>query len=438
MIKRKEKRINLSDFNFGSPIKSNEEPEIPKKYLLDSKHPEIQESEGFLCKRCLNNYENERMANNYDIIDEELDEGGFDLNPMMDEETKCYYCKKKRKDVEAVCLVDGLPSCINCQAKKKLESNSDLNFSSFGQILNETVILNGSMDRNRGLKRYKSESEFMSADRRIFQLDNIQTKTTSEFQNYNSEEKEININRSRKKKSMMTGMQNTNLSLNLNSVYENTNSNYDAADKSIVYKSKISFHEYSHKEIDNKIMNLVSPKNTMDMKFKANNMKYFQIEKMCKSLDYIFDNSNKVTINLPIIYQSPKNNSEESDLSKKLDLNGNYLLIFLDEKNEFLFGIVLNFFNGKKIGKVFKKFHIVDEMHLHKNNKLSNVEYFDPILENITIKNNMLLAENHFIFDLLTYKFIVENTKLLKFLSISRNRGVLSSSINFMNIYDMC
>jgi hypothetical protein len=438
MIKGKERRSNISDFNFGSPIKSKEEEILPKKYVLENKDSGFQESDGYLCKGCLLNYENERMANNYGIIDEEIDEGGFDLNPTMEEETKCHFCMKKRKDVEAVCLVEGLPSCINCSSNKKLESNNDLNYSSLGQILNETVILNGSLDKKKGLKRYKSESEFLSADRRNSQLENIQTKTLSEFQNYHSEEKEININHSRKKKSMFTGMHHPTLSLNLNSVYESTNATHDGTDMSFLAKSKISFHEYTHKEIDNKIMNLVSPKSSMDLKFKANNMKYFQIEKMCKSLDYIFDNSNKVTINLPIIYQSPKNTSGDSDLSKKLDSNGNYLLILLDEKNEFLFGIVLNFFNGKKIGKIFKKFHIVDEMHINKNNKSSNIEYFDPILENITIKNNLLSLDNFFNFDLLTYKFSIDNAKLLKFLTISRNRGLLTSGINFMNIYDMC
>ena len=434
MIRRKEGRTLLLDFNFGSPIKSSEETAEDQASRYITKESSIQETEGFLCKSCLGAYEKERQVNNYDIINEELEEGGYDLNPDMEEELKCQYCLKKRRDTDAVCLVDGLPSCINCSSSKKLESTNDLNYSSLGQILNETVLLNGSLnEKKKGIKRMRTNID-MGSERRNAQVDVFQSKSLSEFQNSISEEKEKFGSHSRKKRSMFSGTHHHTLSLNLNSAYENSIEEINGS----AQKTKISFHEYTHKEIDNKIMHLVSPKSNMELKFKTNNINFLQIEKMCKSLDYIFENTSKVSINLPIIYQAPKNSKADLDILKKLEQNGNYLLILLDDKNEFLFGLVLNTFSGKKVGKLFKKFHVVDEIQMHKANKASHIEYLDVILENIIIRNNLLNVEYYFNFDLSTYKFNVENAKLNKFLTISRNRDLLSSGISFMNIYDMC
>jgi hypothetical protein len=434
MIRRKEGRTLLVDFNFGSPIKSSDDLVEAQTSRFITKESSIEETEGFLCKKCLGAYEKERLVNNYDIINEELEEGGYDLNPDMDEELKCQYCLKRRRDTDAVCLVDGLPSCINCSSSKKLESTNDLNYSSLGQILNETVLLNGSItEKKKGMKRFKTEAD-LGSEKRNTQADVFQSKSLSDFQNSISEEKQQSTSHSRKKRSMMSGTHHHTLSLNLNSVYDNSNEETNSS----AQKTKISFHEYSHKEIDNKIMHLVSPKSNMELKFKTNNINFLQIEKMCKSLDYIFENTSKISINLPIICQAPKNTRVDLDILRKLEQNGNYLLILLDDKNEFLFGLVLNTFSGKKVGKLFKKFHVVDEIQMHKANKASHIEYLDAILENVIIKNNLLNVENYFNFDLITFKFNVDNAKLNKFLTISRNRDLLSSGISFMNIYDMC
>ena len=370
-------------------------------------------TQGFLCEGCITQYEKEKLSSYYDddeSPDEELDVLGFDLNPDMDEETTCNFCTKKRKNSPAVCLNNGKPTCLDC-LNGTSNSIEDSNLSSLNQILNDSNLLNNSQnDKKETYKR-------MMTDINTF------TKISDRIKSSMDMRYDLSPTIAKGNKKVRT-----NISLNLNNVYDEENGVKPQLSTSSKRRSTI--FEYSNKEINSKIMNLVSPRNSVDLKFRKN-FNLNQIEKLCKSLEYIFENSSqRVTIHLPLIYEGLKT-SNNSEWAEKLNSNGNFLFTFLNSKNDFLFGFVCNTFSEKKLGKLFKRVQDIGKSKIQ-------IEYADQIFDTITIKKETILVEGQFVYDISNNKISFENTKLLKFLISPQTRQDLTSQIENFKIYDMC
>jgi hypothetical protein len=217
-------------------------------------------------------------------------------------------------------------------------------------------------------------------------------------------------------------------------------------DNETVYKPM--FTDYTQEEIDNKIKNLVSSKTTIDLKLGKNNPIIKQIDKMCKSLEIIFQNSQIVNIHLPIIYQGSKDcTTPNKSLNDNIKENGNYLFIYLDDRKEFLFGFLFTTVYKKLAGKFFKKFinsNPSEKTVIKKENKKSNtqnyntIEFLEMIVENINFSTNFLFLDGVFKFDLSSYKFNIESDKLSKFFYLPQMKSYLSSNIKHLIVYDMC
>jgi hypothetical protein len=217
-------------------------------------------------------------------------------------------------------------------------------------------------------------------------------------------------------------------------------------DNETVYKPM--FTDYTQEEIDNKIKNLVSSKTTIDLKLRKNNPIIKQIDKMCKSLEIIFQNSQIVNIHLPIIYQGSKDcTTPNKSLNDNIKENGNYLFIYLDDRKEFLFGFLFTTVYKKLAGKFFKKFinsNPSEKTVIKKENKKSNtqnyntIEFLEMIVENINFSTNFLFLDGVFKFDLSSYKFNIESDKLSKFFYLPQMKSYLSSNIKHLIVYDMC
>jgi hypothetical protein len=371
--------------------------------------------QGFLCEFCISQYEKEKLSSYYDeddsMAEEEMDMIGFDLNPDMEEEKYCNSCSKKRKNTPAICLNNGQPSCLDC-LNKAFNSNEESVLGSMN-ILNDSGIQNSakSVDKKFTYKRMMSEAHSISKI-----SERIKSVEYSKIDSINNGQKN-KINK-------------PNISMNLNNIYEEEEPKTTQLTPNNNAKKRLSIFEYSNKEINSKIMNLVSPRNSVDIKFRKN-VNLNQIEKICKSLDYIFENPTpKVAIHLPFIYDGSKT-VNECDWTKKLDTNGNYLFSFLDSREEFLFGLVCNTFSDKKLAKLFKKIPDIGKSK-------SSIEYCDHIFDSLTITQNLLLIDGYLSYDIENRKLSLDNNKLLKFFLSSHSRQDMTAQINLMNIYDMC
>jgi hypothetical protein len=185
--------------------------------------------------------------------------------------------------------------------------------------------------------------------------------------------------------------------------------------------------------LDNKFMSLFSPKNSTSLKFSKNKSKgqNNQFERLCSSLEVIFKNVNSLSINLPIIYEADKTDKKllDNKIVNTFD-NGNYLFIFLDEKIELLFGLVMNSSGGKNFTKFFKR------------TKGSNgIEYSDCI-EGLSfdVEKNIFKQDKHFSFNLSSYVFMCSSMKLMSFLCYKKDKAnvMLYDNISYIKIYDMC
>jgi hypothetical protein len=372
-------------------------------------------TQGFLCELCVTQYERQKLSSYYDedeesMSEEEMDLIGFDLNPDMEEEKYCNSCSKKRKNTTAVCLSNGQPSCLEC-LNKAGHSYEESNISSiYG--LNDSGVDNNSKSAQKKFAYKRMMSEAHSISKISDRIKSVE---------FNKIEAQNN--------GLKNKLNKANISMNLNNLYQEEEPKMNQLTPSNA-KKRLSIFEYSNKEINSKIMNLVSPRNSVDLKFRKN-LNLNQIEKICKSLDYIFENSSqKVIIHLPFIYDGSKS-VNEIHWNKKLDSNGNYLFTFLDSREEFLFGLVCNTFSDKKIAKLFKKIQDIGKSK-------SSIEYSDHIFESITITEKLLLIDGYLSYEIENKKLSLDNNKLIKFFMSSQSRQDMTSQINIMNIYDMC
>jgi hypothetical protein len=194
--------------------------------------------------------------------------------------------------------------------------------------------------------------------------------------------------------------------------------------------------EIREKEINTKIMSLLSPKTSVDMKFRRMTSTKNQIEKLCNSLEIIFESTDKIQINLPLIFESDKGDKKfpDSEIVNKFK-SGNFLFLFMDHNIEFLFGIILSGFSGKTYAKVFKKL-------LNDNNRITiqaspPLEYYESTYEKVTFKSNTILLGTNFKFSFSNYQVNTEDNILTKFLKIGKTKSLISD-IHHLNIYDMC
>jgi hypothetical protein len=198
-------------------------------------------------------------------------------------------------------------------------------------------------------------------------------------------------------------------------------------------KKRISIFD-SNREINNKILNLVTPRTNGDLKFgKDSNAR---IDKLCRSLDYIFD-SPKVTINLPKIYDSLKGGINKTEWLDKINENGNYLFTFLDENDEFLFGLICNTLSNKKIGKLFKKLNPEEEHVDDLKSPNSKLKYFESTFEDIKFYDHTIIVESEFTLSFVSLKLKIENPNLSNFFYLIKTRNI-STIVNAVNLYDMC
>lgn len=450
------KSIKLSIGNPGDLMKIINENLDSK---VESVKNQVHITDGFFCRGCFRANEGKNSSSNINednsSFEEDPDLIGYDINPEMDEETKCVYCLRKRKDNPAVCLFEGNPSCFDCASKKHLKSETtkeeiNLNISSINQLLNDSAsaLLNLSQSEVKGnggfLKRTNTIANFKNGKNAIKKRhdsmamqpitpSSIVPSLNTSINNSKFGQKNkfsIDFSSINKKEDthspvkVTSRLQKPSIGLNFNDSQEGDDSKLN----------KPYFTEYTHKEIDNKIMSLVSPRASIDLKYRKSINFNTQIEKLCKSLNVIFEKVNfqKININLPPVINSKKSDFKTgghlSGLIKNLNSTGSYLFIFTDEEKEFLFGFLLYVFTINKVAKFFIKSPEANPP----------ITYHDTIYEGIKIEKHSLTCENNFSFDFQTFKFITESGKLMKFFFNIEEKGYLYTNIVNMDIYDMC
>jgi hypothetical protein len=196
-------------------------------------------------------------------------------------------------------------------------------------------------------------------------------------------------------------------------------------DTNLLEKSECN--ENPIKSLDNKFLKLFSPKANTSLKFIARNKSFTQttFDKLSSSLEILLKNNN-ISINLPVVYEANRNETKILENFSILD-NGNYLFLFLDEKFELLFGLLMNSVGGKNISQFFKKVR----------NK--TIEYSD-VFEGITFEKNVIKKPTNFNFNLSSYTFIINSMKLMTFLCYKKEKMnvILYNNIYAIKIYDMC
>lgn len=434
-MKTKFNNLNLANINLStSPGDANFI--IPKNFNNADK---------FFCVDCFKTYEQEKTfatsgTFNNEVIDEEEErQNELDINPSMEEEKFCISCMKRNIPTQAMCLMNGEPSCSECAVKKRVLSNLPEDVNNINQInsffIDNPVINSASENamKEKALKRMRTLTTLTSTSsekRRVLGINNNlgQSGSVASFHHQSvdmtSASSSKNNQNSDISKTLMRNKTKYNINLNIDSIEE--------VDKESMNNSRLP--EVSYREIDHKIMNLVSPRTTVDLKYRKSTKS--QIERVCKSLEVIFENSQKVHINLPKIFEGSKDDSKmfDKELLQKFT-NGNFLFLFLDTNKEFLFGIVMNVFSHKMNCKIFKKFGYNEENIPEKGKPA--IEYLSDIFDQISITKNYIIIESILKFNLSTYKFLVEDGKVFKFFIYGKNKS-LCNQIAHLNIYDMC
>jgi len=438
-----------------------EEPKINSFHL----------TEDFICYGCYSTLEKEKSNNkrqNSSIYnnEEQLEDCDEDMNPEMEEEDKCVYCSKSSTISDATCLVKGQPSCIECALnfKKKPEVFSDfVRIEHITRLFSDNPIINISNSNEKAAKSVKKINEKEDS---LSKSDN-NSALVAELNSTKREEektstKEIEHEREKERDREIFTVTRTNRKLTFKDIRTTVNfSNYiennfgseiqniphELDNKSVKSKflntsvskpSLTSINDLTQKDINNKILNLVSPRTSIEFKYKRMNSTNRQIDKLCKSLDVIFNvqPGNKFTITLPILFQGPKFSKIEKNLFDTLQKNGNYLFYMSDVNLEFVCGLVwhCSTYDNKKIIKFFKN---IKGQNIKIKTPEFSLLYDDDTYEEVSIKNNLILSENDFSFSMINYKLEIENLKLCKFLLNSIKRLSIED-ISYLVIYDMC
>lgn len=210
---------------------------------------------------------------------------------------------------------------------------------------------------------------------------------------------------------------------------------HNPAKSRMLPKVSLNLSELTPKDFDNKIMNLVSPRTSIEFKYKRLNQGNRQFDQLCKSLDVIFNVQPgiKFSISLPVVFQGPKFSKLENNLVDALNKNGNYLFYLTDANSEFMFGLLWVTSDSKKMIKFFRN----SSQKSIKSKIDFNLIYDDEIYDDIIIKNNLIISENDFSFSLTNYKFDMDNLKVSRFICNSFKK-ISIETVSDLTVYDMC
>jgi hypothetical protein len=397
-------------------------------------------TDDFICYGCYSTFEKEKGNNkrqNSSIFnnEEQLEDCEEDMNPEMEEEDRCVYCSKSSTISDATCLVKGQPACIECALnfKKKPEIFSDsVRIEHITRLFSDNPIINTSNSNEKAAKSIKkinekedslSKSKSDNNSALVFELNSTQKE--EEKTSAKENEREIfTVNRTNRKltfKDIRTTVNFSNyIENNFGSEIQNTQQELDIKstkskflNKTVSKATLTSDNDSTQKDINKKILNLVSPRTSIEFKHRRMSSTNRQIDKLCKSLDFIFNvqQGNKFTISLPIVFQGPKLSKIEKNLVDTLIKSGNYLFYMSDVNFEFVFGLLLSSTcDNKKIIKFFKNSH---RENIKMKTPEFNLTYDDDIYEEVSIKNNLILSENDFSFSMINYKLEIENISYL-------------------------
>jgi hypothetical protein len=309
-------------------------------------------------------------------------------NPTMEEELYCTICMKENKMNLANFLIHGKislnlgqPGCLECYKTTESQGNEIHRYHTYTNSMKKrsmNLVINTSND---------IEENLLNLSR-------------------NSMENEDQIERHRRA--------NTKFQLSDNLIF-------DRSDSEIAAKS-------NHKTLDNKFISLFSPKASVNMRFSTKAKATHNFDRLCSSLEVILKNTHNISINLPIVYEANKNEKKMLDSVTISALeNGNFLFIFLDDRSELLFGLLINSVGDKNYFKFFKKI----------KNKIEYSDTFDSLVFDIE-KN--IIKHSNFSFNLTSYLFACNSMKLMSFLCYKKDKlnVMLYNNISYIKIYDMC
>jgi hypothetical protein len=303
-------------------------------------------------------------------------------NPSMEEEIYCVYCMKESRMNLCALLIQGQPGCLECFKRITEGGESVTKFHKYNQSLKKSnTVFNASNDIEDNLLNVSKNS-----------IDDIDI-TGSKHQ------------RARTKLQFDIGL---------------------------LEKSESDIAVNKGQNLDNKFMKLFSPKTGTTLKFSTRHKSLAQniFDRLTGSLEVLLKNTNNFSINLPVIYEANRNEKKSLDTLTLSTLdNGNYLFLFLDDKNELLYGKVMNSVGGKNSSKFFKKI---------KNSK--NIDYSE-VLEGIAFDpEKNVIKHTGFLFNLSSYNFACNSMKLMSFLCYKKDKinVMLYNNIFSIKIYDMC
>jgi hypothetical protein len=382
-----------------------------------------------------------------------FDERGDYNNPTMDEESFCVICLQIGVESPAKCLVKGLPNCLECSTRGvskrislKMEDSTLESINKFfiDSMQNHKNAISDS--KKTGLKRMKTFSMFNIPSSGNSSNNNSSIKPN--LGHANTGETRHDILRDR------DGVENSQFKLTLEDYVvdpPNNSISETILKKSLTkHKTKSIFNNNDHimdnilgnngKFQKNSAKNLfTSPKNSDNPKYKRMSTTFSNpLEKLIKSIDIILNSSDsKMQIHLPFIFQGVKNDfnifdNHQMNTFKNL---GNFLIIFLNNKNEFQLGIILANVMGKNYSKLFKKIR-AEEGDM---NSGDDVKYYEKMFDKAEFKTDIFTINGIIKFSLKTYTFTISDSGVKEFLKISpKSSKSLIEDINCLNIYDMC
>jgi len=326
--------------------------------------------EDLFCERCRPKYNN-------------LENSFVETNDFT-EEKYCFNCLNHNIENEAKCLYKGLPSCYPCA----VSSNQNL---------------------KRSLNNSKSIANFSAFNKRnTFQFD--------EFDNYTPE--------------LVLTEKVSSHELDYRSTPNNQNNNHRISSKEL----KLDFTTNSNNLSSNNLSTSISsPKKKSIFDIVSNNMYSSRrsiipkspMNRLNSAVETVFKpNLNNQKFNYkdiiyPVIWEHEKGKRIDNRTIPEIR-KGNYMMLFLDNSYNLVFGIITSFQNSfRGESKMFKM-----------NERSKGIIYLDPVFETILINENQIVFNDKTYFDLKKYQLTSNISSVYSI--IDQNK-----TVNYTKIYEL-